>query len=156
MGDVSQAVNNILDINTWREFYDLNFFVPAVLNAVIMEMFNTIKKTIINITSLYAIQAGIGCGQYCSVKAAREMYFKVFALENPDVNVLSYSPGPVDTDMFKTVCKNLSDTKAKEKFNEMREKKTVLTAEQTVNRLVQILKEHKYNSADHVDYYDEL
>lgn len=78
MGDVSQAVNDILDVNVWREFYDLNFFIPAVLNAVVMNMFgNEIKKTIINITSLYGIQAGIGCSQYCSVKAAREMYFKV-------------------------------------------------------------------------------
>ncbi|KYN27820.1 PREDICTED: sepiapterin reductase [Trachymyrmex cornetzi] len=158
MGDVSQAVNDICDVNVWREFYDLNFFIPAVLNTVAMNTFNnkTIKKIVINITSLYGIQAGIGCGQYCSVKAAREMYFKVFALENPDVNVLNYAPGPVDTDMFTMVCEKIIDTKVKKAFNEMREKKTVLTTEQTVNRLVQVLKEHKYNSADHVDYYDKL
>lgn len=78
MGDVSQAVNNMLDVNIWRELYDLNFFIPAVLNAVVMNTFGKeIKKTVINITSLYGIQAGIGCGQYCSMKAAREMYFKV-------------------------------------------------------------------------------
>ncbi|KYN37636.1 Sepiapterin reductase [Trachymyrmex septentrionalis] len=158
MGNVSQAVNDIRDINIWREFYDLNFFVPAVLNTVVMNTFNskTIKKIVINITSIYGIQAGVGCGQYCSVKAAREMYFKVFALENPDVNVLNYSPGPVDTDMFAMACEKIIDPKAKKAFNEMREKKTVLTTEQTVNRLVQVLKEHKYNSADHVDYYDKL
>lgn len=77
-------------------------------------------------------------------------------MENPDVNVLSYSPGPVDTDMFKIVCESMADPKMKKMFNEMREKNTVLTTEQTVNRLVQILKEHKYKSADHVDYYDKL
>ena len=54
------------------------------------------------------------------------------------------------------VCEKMIDPKTKKAFNEMREKKTVLTAEQTVNRLVQVLKEHKYNSADHVDYYDKL
>ena len=72
------------------------------------------------------------------------------------MNVLSYSPGPVDTDMFTIACEKMVDPKTKKAFNEMREKKTVLTAEQTVNRLVQVLKEHKYNSADHVDYYDKL
>jgi len=79
IGDVSQFVNNVLDVNIWREFYDLNFFIPVVLNAVVMNTFDskTIKKTIINITSLLAIQAVKGCGQYCSVKAAREIYFKV-------------------------------------------------------------------------------
>ncbi|XP_011688811.1 PREDICTED: sepiapterin reductase-like [Wasmannia auropunctata] len=158
MGDISKSANDMLDVNVWREFYDLNFFVPTVLNAVVMNTFasKTIKKTIVNITSLFAIQPCAGCSQYASVKAAREMYFKVFALENPDVNVLSYSPGPVDTDMFVMACDKIADPKSKEMFNEMKESKTVLTTEQTVNRLVQVLKAHKYNSADHVDYYDEL
>ncbi|XP_011171986.1 sepiapterin reductase isoform X1 [Solenopsis invicta] len=158
LGDMSQTVNEILDVNIWRNLFDLNFSIPAVLNAVVMNTFanKSIKKTVINITSLYAIQAGIGSAQYSSVKAAREMYFKVFALENPDVNVLNYAPGPVDTDMFAMVCEKLVDAETKKLFNEMREKKTVLTTEQTVNRLVEILKEQKYNSADHVDYYDKL
>lgn len=78
MGDVSQTVNDMLDVNIWRKFYELNLFIPAVLNAVVMNTFEKpIKKTVINITSLYGIQAAIDCGQYCSVKAAREMYFKV-------------------------------------------------------------------------------
>lgn len=58
--------------------------------------------------------------------------------------------------MFKMVCETIADPHAKKMYNEMMEKKTVLTTEQTINRLVQILKEHKYNSADHVDYYDKL
>lgn len=78
-------------------------------------------------------------------------------MENPDVDVLSYSPGPVETDMFYTVCENLIDgNRDKEVLNKLRVTKTALTPEQTVNRLVQILQEHKYKSADHVDYYDEL
>ncbi|XP_011688806.1 PREDICTED: sepiapterin reductase-like isoform X2 [Wasmannia auropunctata] len=158
IGDVSQTLNDILDLNVWREFYDLNFFVPAVLNAVVMNTFNSkaIKKTIINITSPVVIHPRAYYGQYASAKAARDMYFKVFALENPDVDVLSYSPGPVDTDMFTTVCEKLADLKTKKMFNEMKEKGLVLTTEQTVNCLVQVLKEHKYNSADHVGYYDDM
>lgn len=84
------------------------------------------------------------------------LFVQVFALENPDVNVLNYAPGPVDTNMFRMVCETIADSKAKKMYNEMKEKKTVLTTEQTINRLVQILKERKYNSADHVDYYDKL
>ncbi|XP_020282182.1 sepiapterin reductase [Pseudomyrmex gracilis] len=157
MGNINKVVNELTDLNTWREFYDVNFLVPAVLNAVVMNTFdNNTKKMVINITSLFAIQAQVGCGEYCSVKAAREMYFKVFALENPDVDVLSYSPGPVDTDMFEMAREKIVDSNARKLFNDMREKNTVLTTEQTVNRLVQVLKVHKYKSADHVDYYDEL
>ncbi|XP_011642752.1 sepiapterin reductase-like isoform X1 [Pogonomyrmex barbatus] len=158
MGDITHSTNEMLDIDTWRQHYDLNFFVPAVLNAVIMNIFDdkTIKKTIINITSIFAIQAAKGYGHYCSVKATREMFFKVFALENPDVDVLSYSPGPVDTDMFKMACESNVDPDTKKFLDNIVETNTVLTPEQTVNRLVQVLKEHKYKSADHVDYYDEM
>lgn len=72
------------------------------------------------------------------------------------MNILNYAPGPVDTDMFLMACKETVDPDSKKEFIRMRETKTVLTTEQTVNRLVQVLKEHKYKSADHVDYYDEL
>lgn len=77
-------------------------------------------------------------------------------MENPDVDVLSYSPGPVDTDMFTYISTNLANTETRNNIMEVVEKKAILTTEQTVNRLVEVLKIHKYKSADHVDYYDEL
>jgi sepiapterin reductase len=33
-------------------------------------------------------------------KAARDMMFSVMALEEPEILVLSYAPGPLDTDMM--------------------------------------------------------
>lgn len=157
MGDISKFVNEMLDVDDWKRYYTLNMFLPAVLNAVIMNLFDdstNTKKVVINITSLYGIQANAACGYYCSVKAAREMYFKVFALENPDVNVLSYSPGPVDTDMFQLVVETMANPETKKELKHLHETNAVLTTEQTVNRLVEILKEHKYNAGDHVDYFD--
>ncbi|KAL6261050.1 hypothetical protein P5V15_008576 [Pogonomyrmex californicus] len=155
LGNITHT-NKMLDIDTWRQHYDLNLFIPAILNAVIMNTFDdkTIKKMIINITSLFGIQATKDYAYYCSVKAAREMYFKVFALENPDVNVLSYAPGAVDTNMLNFACKFSIDSETKEFFHEIR--KITLTPEQTVNRLVQVLKEQKYKSGDRVDYYDKI
>lgn len=72
------------------------------------------------------------------------------------MNVLNYSPGPVETDMFYEACKGFGDKELKSQFKEMLEKKTYLTCEQTVNRLLNILKDRKYKSGDHVDYFDEL
>lgn len=79
----SKLANKLSDVNDWKEVYDVNFFVPMILNTVIMNMFDdstNTKKVIINITSLFGIKATIGYGQYCSVKAAREMYFKVLVI----------------------------------------------------------------------------
>jgi len=77
-------------------------------------------------------------------------------LENPDVNVLNYAPGPVDTDMFRMLCDNVTNLADKQKFCKIRDQKIILSPEQTINKLVEVLKAHKYKSADHVDYYDPL
>lgn len=61
---------------------------------------------ILNITSLCGIEPFQTHGMYCAGKAAREMHHRVIAMEQsaaPHVRVLSYSPGPMDTDMQKTI-----------------------------------------------------
>lgn len=159
MGDITKETNDMTDINIWHSYYDLNVFGPAILNGVIMKIFNettNTKKTVINITSLLGLKPTKSTGYYCTGKAAREMFFKVFAIENPEVDVLNYSPGPVETDMFYQVCNEVSDKEVKSHFNNLLTNKSVLTCEQTVNRLLQVLENHKYESGDHVDYYDEL
>jgi len=75
-----KSVSELTDMNDWRTHYDLNLFIPAVLNAVVMNLFDdktNTKKVVINITSLFGINAIVEGGHYCTVKAAREMYFKV-------------------------------------------------------------------------------
>lgn len=159
LGPMNQCTNDLTDINVWHDYYDLNVFVPAILNGVIMQIFNektNTEKLVVNITSLYGTKPGKYLSYYCSGKAAREMFFKVFAVENPEINVLNYSPGPVETDMYYEICNDLADKQVKTEFKDMLTKKTVLTCEQTVNRLLMVLKEQKYKSGDHVDYYDEL
>ncbi|XP_046480480.1 sepiapterin reductase-like [Neodiprion pinetum] len=158
LGDVSKPTNDMKDLTTWRNYYDLNVFSPAILNGVFMEFFNEdtkVTRLVINITSLCGIQPSKSLAYYCTGKAAREMFFKVFALENPEVNVLNYSPGPVETDMQQVLRKNLGDADGKKMFNDFKASGSVLTTEQTVNRLIEILKLQNYKSGDHVDYYDK-
>ncbi|XP_024937763.1 sepiapterin reductase isoform X3 [Cephus cinctus] len=159
VGDVSKSTIDMTDIDYWRKYYDLNVFSPAILNGVFLELLNektNVEKLVINITSLCGIQEMKTLGYYCSGKAAREMFFKVFAAENPQINVLNYSPGPVETDMLRTICREAGDLEIKTSFNEMRDKNGVLSTEQTVNHLVEVLKAKKYKSGAHVDYFDEL
>ncbi|XP_076618615.1 sepiapterin reductase [Colletes latitarsis] len=159
IGNISDYANDLTDVDSWRRYYDLNVFSPAILNGVIMKIFNedtNTEKTIINITSLMAIEPKKGICCYSTGKAAREMFFRVFALENPDVDVLNYSPGPVQTDMFNELCNLVCDKETKTQFENLLTQKSVLSCEQTVNRLSSLLKDHKYKSGDHVDYYDEL
>ncbi|KAH0549960.1 hypothetical protein KQX54_000079 [Cotesia glomerata] len=92
--------------------YDLNVFSPAVLNSVFMKIFNDnvrAKKLVINMSSFSTKTSFKSSGYYCSAKAAREMYFRVFAKEFPDVNVLNYSPYMVETDLFR-ISENITRT----------------------------------------------
>lgn len=80
LGAIGKTLNELTDVNSWRTYYDLNLFIPAVLNTVIMNLFDdktNTKKVVINMTSLLSIVAIVGAGYYCTGKAAREMYFKV-------------------------------------------------------------------------------
>lgn len=155
LGDLSHSANDMTDLNKWQDYFGLNVFCPAILNGVFMSVFNdstNVQRYVINITSLCATKPVKATGYYCSGKAAREMFFKVFAEENPQVNVLNYAPGPVETDMYQTMLTEVTHRETKEMFSNIKP----LTTEQTVTRLVQVLKEQKYKSGDHVDYFDEL
>ena len=46
-------------------------------------------------------------------KAARDMYFRVMALEYPDVRVITYCPGFVNTEMLKYVVEECCDPNLK-------------------------------------------
>lgn len=80
IGNINQYTNDLTELNVWHDYYDLNVFVPAILNGVIMKIFNentNTKKLVINITSLLGIKPEKSMAYYCSGKAAREMFFKV-------------------------------------------------------------------------------
>ncbi|XP_063978570.1 sepiapterin reductase-like [Diachasmimorpha longicaudata] len=158
MGDLSKLSTDMADFDYWRKYYDLNVFSPAVLNSVVMKLFKNVecKKVVINMTSHAAVLPVKCSGYYCSGKAAREMFFKVFAGEYPEANVLNYSPGTVKTQLFDTFRDTVADEGEQKKIHEMISNDQILTTEQTVNRLVDILKNQLYKSGAHVDYYDKL
>ncbi|XP_063978569.1 sepiapterin reductase-like [Diachasmimorpha longicaudata] len=156
-GDLSKFTIDMNDYTEWRKYYDLNVFSPAILNSVVMKIFQDspkMKKIVINITSFCALQPMKSVGYYCSGKAARQMYFKVFAEEFADVNVLNYSPGPVETEMLTNFVTNVADNDQRKKIADIRTKNEQLTTEETINRLVEVLRDQKYESGGFVDYYD--
>ncbi|CAD6207940.1 GSCOCG00003198001-RA-CDS [Cotesia congregata] len=156
-GDLSQLTNEMNNFRVWEEMYDLNVFSPAVLNSVSMKIFNNnvrAKKLVINLTSILSKMPLQSLGYYCSAKAAREMYFKVFAKEFPNVNVLNYSPYVVDTDLIRSIEKINRTTEAVEFTQKVRQDRKILTPIQAAKGLIRIIRGQRYKSGDFVDYYD--
>ena len=158
VGDVSEGTSQMSDIAKWQNYFALNVTSVASLNSQFLKVFpdgSTKWRSIINVTSLAAIKPIKSMGYYCAGKAAREMFFKVLAEENPTLDVLNYSPGPVDTDMVSEVMRNTGDAETKGMFLNLKETKTILTVHQTTERIISLLDSGKYESGQHVDYYDK-
>ncbi|CAJ0587125.1 unnamed protein product, partial [Mesorhabditis spiculigera] len=165
-GDLTKKAAELSDLKDWQQYLQANFLsLVSINNAVVRVVGNkSAKKTIINITSLVAIQAFPSFTQYACGKAVREAFFRSLAVEYPDWKILNYSPGPVDTDMYHSVAKNSYDEETREEFKKKAECKDaaesvlsrkMLTPKETVTRLFHILKEDKFESGGRVDYFDK-
>jgi len=152
---VLKETTDLTDLQIWRDYYDLNMFSAVLLNSVFIQKIRPIapQLVVLNITSLVGRIPFGNMSMYGSGKAAREMFFKVLAVEQPKVIVLNYSPGPVDTEMFNSICDTVESEELRKSFREVREK-SVLTRDQTVGKLLGILEKGDYKSGDTIDYYD--
>lgn len=152
-GDLSKTASKMNDMAEWHSYFSANVFSVAALNVEFMKNFKTTKMFIVNITSKMALFSAGSMTLYCSGKAAREMYFRVLADERPEILVMNYSPGPVETDMSANVQATTSDSSVKEFFEGIRANKTILTTDQTTAKFIEILEKGDYKSGDHVGYY---
>lgn len=144
------------DPEKWSSYFQVNLFQVILLNNLFLSATNQVaQRLVINVTSLCAIEAMKSCAYYCTGKAAREMFFKVLALENPQVTVLNYSPGMVDTDMAADLRNKSADEDLKKYAQETHEKRALLTPLQTTQRMLKVVEEGKFKSGDHVDYHDQ-
>ncbi|XP_065155334.1 sepiapterin reductase [Atheta coriaria] len=147
-------LSTLTDADQWQTFCNLNISSVGILNPVFMKTFAAMKKYVVNITSLIGSVPFKSAGMYGLGKAARNYYFKVLAVEEPDCVVLSYSPGPVDTEMFHVCSEKIQDETVQASFNNLKTTNTVLTTEQTVSKLLRLLQKGDFSSGDIVDYYD--
>ncbi|CAG0881261.1 unnamed protein product [Darwinula stevensoni] len=153
LGPVTKKVSSYDDLNEMREYFDSQVHSAICLNTEFLKIFSPDKvknKTVINISSLAALQPFKGWGLYCAAKACRDAFCRNLAAEDQDLDVISYAPGPVETDMIQHASE-ASMKEVKSMIDDMRKKKITLSTEKTIGRLVQILTDKKYNSGGYLD-----
>jgi sepiapterin reductase len=117
---------------------------------------DTAVTTIVNISSLAAIQVFPTMGIYAAGKAARDHYHATLAKElkdsKKDIKVLNYAPGPLETDMATELrsAENL-DADIKPFFQ-----KQLVDPNDSAKKLVELLAGKDFESGQHIDYYDLL
>lgn len=95
LGDISQFAR-FTDLDEVNSYMSLNVSSALALTAGILQVFPCrpgLRWSVVNISSVFAMKALPNWVLYCTAKAARNMMFSVLAEEEPNVKVLSYSPG---------------------------------------------------------------
>uniref|UniRef100_A0A183C5Q0 Sepiapterin reductase n=1 Tax=Globodera pallida TaxID=36090 RepID=A0A183C5Q0_GLOPA len=163
VGEMAKRSSELNDESQWHDYLQTNLVSAILLNN---EIYGALKKTeeatrlfIVNITSLLSVKAFPSFTQYSVGKAAREAYFRAFAVEHPKCRVLNYAPGPVDTDMHAEVREKTYDSSVREVFSKHRHDtnlhRKLLRPEETVQRLIQTIAEDKFESGSRLDYFDK-
>lgn len=96
-----------------------------------------------------------GWALYCAGKAARDMLFQVLALEEPNVRVLNYAPGPLDTDMQQLARETSVDPDMRKGLQELKAKGKLVDCKVSAQKLLSLLEKDEFKSGAHVDFYDK-
>lgn len=157
LGDISRFTTSFTDMAEVNSYLSLNVSSFLCLTAQMLQAFpqrEGLRRTVINISSLCALQPFSSWVLYCSGKAARDMMFRVLAQEEPDLRVLNYAPGPLDTDMQLAARSHSGDAALRRSFSEMFSQGQLLSCEESCRKLMKLLTEDSYTSGAHIDFYD--
>ena len=155
--DISRPLLAHDDGTSMQYHFAVNYTSMVMLNSLLLTKLKEVKnKAVVLITSILATSPMNGFGLYGACKAARDSYARVLALENPTIRVLSYSPGPLDTDMLQHVLSSHYSDDVRKSIKSSFEKGEVLKPDVTVTKLVDILERNDFESGKVVDYYDGI
>ncbi|CAO3613185.1 unnamed protein product [Mucor hiemalis] len=110
--------------------------------------------TIVNISSLLAVEAFPNWALYATGKSARDMLLKVVAKEEPRIQTLSYAPGPLDNEMQQHVRETLADPEQNILYSKMANEGNLVKMEDSATKLYELLEKNEFTSGSHIDFYD--
>ena len=84
------------------------------------------------------------------------MMFKVLAVEHPDIRVLNYDPGLVNTDMYGYLSSSVVDPRTADYLAGVENDGMLLSAEETADVLWKTLEQDVFESGARVDYYGQV
>ncbi|XP_008939555.1 PREDICTED: sepiapterin reductase, partial [Merops nubicus] len=157
LGDISKSFLDLTDPEEINSYFSFNITSALCLTTRALRAFGRqpgCHRTVVNISSLCALKPFKNWALYCSAKAARDMMFQVLALEEPHVRVLSYAPGPLDTDMQLLARTKTGDPEMRQFFQSLQERGQLIDCNVSAQKLVKLLEEDTFQSGAHVDFYD--
>jgi sepiapterin reductase len=157
--------NSATKLQALCDSMNFNVVSSSYLTAELMSIYKTSRLsadylTIVNVSSLAALQPFESWALYCSGKAAREMFHKVLAVENEKdtcLSVLNYAPGPLDTDMSREIRESPTlGQDSKDYFQSLKDDNKLVQVKDSAAKLVKLVIMNKFVSGSHIDYFDHI
>ena len=158
-------IDSGFDIGLFSRSIQLNITSPCILlSRLLLELrsspITARSIVIVNVSSLWAIEATSTLGAYCSSKAALEMFFEVAAAEhahNSRIKFLNYAPGPLDTAMQLQIREDRGvDRTVQNSLISLFETGRLVSPTESAHKCVRLATEELFRNGDHIDYYDHV
>ncbi|XP_033762524.1 sepiapterin reductase-like [Pecten maximus] len=157
VGDVSKYAWEMTEVTPVQKFFEINVTGMILLNSAFFKTFGQMKsRLIVNITSDNAKIPYPSMSVYCASKAARDIFFRVLVVEDPSIRVLSYSPGPCDTELLASVRDSCSSQELAGELKGFYSEGKVLSCDTSAEKMLAFLKKNTFKNAEYVEYYDPL
>jgi len=154
LGDMGRKVEDMRNVQELQDQLNINLVSLLVLNSVWLGLVkNAKKKLVVNMTAGSATKARASLGLTTMVKSSRQLTLSVLAAEAPDVQVLHFDPGAVDTESLRAIRDQSHDKDIREWIVGFYDRDEVLTADHVVKCLLKTLDDGKYESGSYVDAY---
>ncbi|KFP76815.1 Sepiapterin reductase, partial [Apaloderma vittatum] len=157
LGDISKSFLDLTDADEINSYFAFNVTSALCLTSTALQAFGKrpgSSRIVVNISSLCALKPFKNWTLYCSGKASRDMMFQVLALEEPDIRVLNYAPGPLDTDMQLLARTKTRDPEIRQYFRSLQETGQLIDCTVSAQKLLNLLEEDNFGSGAHVDFYN--
>ena len=152
LGDVSKPISACVDAKYLQKYFDLMVTSNILISSWFISELKATRKSIIFVSSLLAVQPIAGLSLYSVGKAGGHMLFRSLAAENPEVRVLVYGPGPMETGMTNEIMKSVCFESTQKMFAELK----LFKPDKSVEVLFKLLRDDKYKSGDYIDIYDVI
>jgi NAD(P)-dependent dehydrogenase (short-subunit alcohol dehydrogenase family) len=91
------------DPRAWQENWEVNLLGPVMLTQAAMPYLRRSQGRIINVSAGAAVKVFPTWAAYSSAKAALNQFTRVLAAEEPEITVIAFRPGAVNTAMQETI-----------------------------------------------------
>lgn len=154
LGDLTKPMIEQTDPKAIQNHFAVNYTSVFILSGYFLSHFTSGHRMVINISSLLAVKYLPSFSLYSSAHAARRAVIGVLTVENPDVRVLNYSPGPCETDMQTGIREQSFSESVREQFKSLAADKNLLTCRESISKMMKVLREDKFENGGVVDYFD--